>query len=66
MTVVEQQVIPVEVVAPAVALMESFGLSVWLYRGADWYVRDATAPHVDREGRTRAVRPDRGRQLRRS
>ncbi|MFH8739489.1 MULTISPECIES: Cof-type HAD-IIB family hydrolase [unclassified Streptomyces] len=49
MTVVEQHVIPVEVVAPIVALMESFGLSVWIYRGADWYVRDVKGPHVDRE-----------------
>ncbi|MPY34679.1 HAD family phosphatase [Streptomyces adustus] len=52
MTVVEQQVIPAEVVAPVVALMESFGLSVWIYRGADWYVRDVKGPHVDRESWT--------------
>ncbi|MFI9272124.1 Cof-type HAD-IIB family hydrolase [Kitasatospora sp. NPDC052896] len=52
MTVVEQRVLPAEVVPPAVALMESFGLSVWIYRGADWYVRDVTGPHVDRESWT--------------
>lgn len=52
MTVVEQQVIPSEVVAPVVAPMESFGLSVWIYRGADWYVRDMKEPHVDRESWT--------------
>ena len=52
MTVVEQQVIPAQLVAPVVALMESFGLSVWIYRGADWYVRDLTGPHVDRESWT--------------
>ncbi|MFF0628815.1 Cof-type HAD-IIB family hydrolase [Streptomyces sp. NPDC004296] len=52
MTVVEQQVIPTEVVAPVVALMESFGLGVWIYRGADWYVRDVKGPHVDRESWT--------------
>ena len=52
MTAVEQRVIPEEVVTPVVALMESFGLSVWIYRGADWYVRDMTGPHVDRESRT--------------
>ncbi|MGO8939225.1 MAG: Cof-type HAD-IIB family hydrolase [Mycobacterium sp.] len=52
MTVVEQQVIPEQVVAPVVALMESFGLRVWIYRGADWYVRDAKRPHVDREAWT--------------
>ncbi|MFJ8490089.1 Cof-type HAD-IIB family hydrolase [Streptomyces sp. NPDC094038] len=52
MTVVSQQVIPAEVVAPVVALMESFGLGVWIYRGADWYVRDVKGPHVDRESWT--------------
>ncbi|WP_405891049.1 Cof-type HAD-IIB family hydrolase [Streptomyces sp. NBC_01527] len=52
MTVVEQKVIPEDVVAPVVALMESFGLSVWIYQGADWYVRDLEGPHVDRESWT--------------
>jgi len=52
MTVIEQRTIPSELVAPTIELLESHGLDVWLYRGADWYVRDLQGPHVDREAQT--------------
>jgi Cof subfamily protein (haloacid dehalogenase superfamily) len=52
MSVITQQTIPAEVVPPAISLIESFALTVWLYRGADWYVRDRHGPHVDRETAT--------------
>jgi hypothetical protein len=52
MSVIQQQVVPAGVVGPAISLLESFGLSVWLYRGADWYVRERQGPHVEREART--------------
>ncbi len=52
MTVIEQRVIPEPLVDPIAALMASFGLTVWLYRGADWYVPDLKGPHVDREAWT--------------
>ena len=32
--------------------MGSFGLSVWIYRGTDWYVPDLNGPHVAREAWT--------------
>ena len=37
--------------------MQSFGLDVWLYRGADWYVPDPKGPHVDREAWTVKFEP---------
>ena len=37
--------------------MKSFDLDVWLYRGADWYVSDPKAPHVDREAWTVKFEP---------
>jgi Cof subfamily protein (haloacid dehalogenase superfamily) len=49
MSVIEQQVIPTQLVQPAIDLMRSFGLEVWVYRGADWYVLDLKGAHVDRE-----------------
>src|SRR5580658_7189608 len=49
MTDVDQKVIPAELVAPALELSESCGLATWIYRGADWYVRDLTGPHVKQE-----------------
>jgi Cof subfamily protein (haloacid dehalogenase superfamily) len=57
MSAIEQRVIPPQVVAPAIALLESFELDVWLYRGADWFVRDLSAPHVDREAWTVRFQP---------
>ena len=52
MTVIEQKVIPQELVAPALELIASFGLATWMYRGADWYVQDPAGPHVKREADT--------------
>jgi Cof subfamily protein (haloacid dehalogenase superfamily) len=52
MTVIEQRVLPEDLVRPITELMQSFGLAVWVYRGADWYVPDPKGPHVDREAWT--------------
>ncbi len=52
MTVIEQHAIPGELVAETIALLESFALGVWVYRGADWLVRDPRGPHVERESFT--------------
>jgi Cof subfamily protein (haloacid dehalogenase superfamily) len=49
MSVIDQKAIPGELVAPIVSLLESSGLDAWIYRGADWYVRDPEGPHVARE-----------------
>jgi len=57
MSVIEQKTIPDRVVAPAIELLGRQGLDVWLYSGADWLVRDANAPHVDRESKTVAFDP---------
>jgi len=52
MATIEQHAVPKELVSPVVELMGSFGLAVWVYRGADWLVLDETGPHVDREAWT--------------
>jgi Cof subfamily protein (haloacid dehalogenase superfamily) len=52
MSVLEQKTIPQAVVGPAIELLSTAGLDVWLYSGADWLVRDPKAPHVDRESST--------------
>ena len=57
MTVLEQQRVPSELVKPISDLMHTFGLSVWIYRGADWYVPDLKGPHVDREAWTVKFEP---------
>jgi Cof subfamily protein (haloacid dehalogenase superfamily) len=52
MIVVEQKVIREELVTPTVELTEAFGLTTWIYRGAEWYVRDPAGPHVEQEAAT--------------
>jgi Cof subfamily protein (haloacid dehalogenase superfamily) len=52
MSVIEERAIDGDVVAPAVRLLKEKQIDVWLYRGADWLVRDAKAPHVDKEAAT--------------
>ncbi len=52
MTIIEERVVPEHLVVPISDLMKSFKLSVWIYRGADWYVPDPNGPHVDREAWT--------------
>jgi Cof subfamily protein (haloacid dehalogenase superfamily) len=57
MTVIEQKVLPEDVVPRLLDLMRSFELSVWIYRGADWFVTDRKGPHVDREAWTVKFEP---------
>ncbi len=57
MKVLEQRVIPDHLVAPIADLMRSFDLTVWIYRGADWFVPDLKGPHVDREAWTVKFQP---------
>ena len=52
MTVLEKKVIPRELAPAIIAALESSGLDVWIYRGADWYLRDPHAPHVARDRAT--------------
>jgi Cof subfamily protein (haloacid dehalogenase superfamily) len=57
MNVLEQRVIPEDLVVPIADLMRSFDLVVWIYRGADWYVPDPKGPHVAREAWTVKFEP---------
>ena len=52
LTVISQKEIPTELVEPVITLLSAAGLDVWLYRGAEWLVRDPKAAHVDREAWT--------------
>jgi Cof subfamily protein (haloacid dehalogenase superfamily) len=52
MRVLEEHTIPDDAVDRVLELLGSFDLSIWVYRGADWLVRDIDGPHVDRESHT--------------
>jgi Cof subfamily protein (haloacid dehalogenase superfamily) len=49
MNILEQRVLPADLVVPVADMISSFKLDVWLYSGADWYVPKADGPHVARE-----------------
>jgi Cof subfamily protein (haloacid dehalogenase superfamily) len=57
MDVLAERVVPDDVVGSTIALLESFELSVWVYRGADWLVRDPDGTHVAREAHTVQFEP---------
>jgi Cof subfamily protein (haloacid dehalogenase superfamily) len=57
MNVIEQRVLPTDLVVPVTDVMSSFKLDVWVYRGADWYVPKADGPHVAREAWTVKFEP---------
>jgi Cof subfamily protein (haloacid dehalogenase superfamily) len=49
---IEEHILPTQLVGPLIEALERHGLDVWVYRGADWFVRNVQAPHVGREQRT--------------
>ena len=57
MDVLEEHTVPAAVVPQALELLERFELSIWMYRGADWLVRDPEGPHVEREAHTVQFEP---------
>ena len=52
MSVIEQKVIPEDLVPAIVAMLDTSGLDVWIYRGANWLVLDLDGPHIARESFT--------------
>lgn len=57
MSVLEERSIAPDVVAPTVELLDRARLDVWLYRGSDWLVCDAGAPHIRKEADTVKFEP---------
>ena len=52
LTILEQKTVPADVAAKSIELIRAHGLDVWVYRGNDWLVAKADAPHVAREAWT--------------
>jgi Cof subfamily protein (haloacid dehalogenase superfamily) len=52
LSILEERTLAPDVAAETVDLIVRHGLDVWVYEGNDWLVRDAKAPHVDREAWT--------------
>ena len=52
MKVLIQQTLDAETARSVIQRVGEFGLDVWVYAGADWYLRDLNTPHRDKEERT--------------
>jgi Cof subfamily protein (haloacid dehalogenase superfamily) len=52
LSIIEQKSLPADVAAKAIELIRGQGLDAWVYRGNDWLITRADAPHVARESWT--------------
>jgi Cof subfamily protein (haloacid dehalogenase superfamily) len=51
-TILEQKTLPADIAARSIELIRGHGLDAWVYRGNDWLISNADAPHVIREAFT--------------
>ncbi|HVV52717.1 MAG TPA: Cof-type HAD-IIB family hydrolase [Polyangia bacterium] len=56
-TILERRTLPPEIAREAVDFLLGAGLDAWVYRDADWFIRDRAAPHVAREQATVQFEP---------
>jgi Cof subfamily protein (haloacid dehalogenase superfamily) len=57
LSIIEQKTLPYDVAAKAIEMMRADGLDTWVYRGNDWLITKADAPHVAREAWTVKFEP---------
>jgi Cof subfamily protein (haloacid dehalogenase superfamily) len=57
LTILEQKTVPADVASQAIDLIRGHGLDAWVYRGNDWLITKADAPHVAREAWTVKFEP---------
>jgi Cof subfamily protein (haloacid dehalogenase superfamily) len=57
LSIIEQKTLPGDVAVKAIELIRGHGLDAWVYRGNDWLITKADAPHVAREAWTVKFEP---------
>jgi Cof subfamily protein (haloacid dehalogenase superfamily) len=57
LTILEQKTVPADVARQAIDLIRAQGLDAWVYRGNDWLITRADAPHAAREAWTVKFEP---------
>src|SRR5262245_6952639 len=57
LAIIEQKTLPDDIAAQAIELIRACGLDAWVYRGNDWLITNADAPHVARETGTVQFKP---------
>jgi Cof subfamily protein (haloacid dehalogenase superfamily) len=49
MKVTDELTIDDDVIKPLLSVIDEYGLSIWVYEGEQWFVRDLNGPHVQHE-----------------
>ena len=57
MSIVDERTIPADVTPVVIQTLRAYGLYVWIYSGAEWYITDPHAPHAEREASTVQFQP---------
>jgi Cof subfamily protein (haloacid dehalogenase superfamily) len=57
LAILAEKTLPGDIAAEAIELIRACGLDAWVYRGNDWLITKADAPHVAREARTVQFKP---------
>jgi Cof subfamily protein (haloacid dehalogenase superfamily) len=57
LAILEQKTLPEDIAAKSIELIRAHGLDAWVYRGNDWLITKADAPHVAREAWTVKFEP---------
>jgi Cof subfamily protein (haloacid dehalogenase superfamily) len=57
LTILEQKTLPADIAGKSIELIRAHGLDAWVYRGNDWLIPKADAPHVAREAWTVKFEP---------
>ena len=57
LSIIEQKTLPADVAVKAVELIREHGMDAWVYRGNDWLITKADAPHAAREAWTVKFEP---------
>jgi Cof subfamily protein (haloacid dehalogenase superfamily) len=57
LTIIDEYTIPGNLTPALIDAIRAHGLDAWIYRGADWYVTDPHAPHVEHEASTVQFQP---------
>ncbi|HEX6120073.1 MAG TPA: Cof-type HAD-IIB family hydrolase [Dongiaceae bacterium] len=57
LTILEQKTLPEDIATRSIELIRAHGLDAWVYRGNEWLIAKADAPHVSREAWTVKFEP---------
>jgi len=57
MSIIDERAVPASIASAVIEAIRAHGIYAWIYRGAEWYVTDVHAPHIERESQTVEFQP---------